>query len=250
MDIYGATEVAFENGRKEGRGDTVKALLRREGKIDMKWYRETVTELNSMIPEIHGNAVVHGWWSGKRSFWEIYALIHSELSEALEEYRAGQPEVYCSEHGGDWCPNCYGETCAIAPEMDCITCFRLAEESGKVPHKPEGVLVELADVVIRILDYLGHEGETLAAIDGELVEGDAGFGGMIAVLHAALSTAWLQRVTGNAMGTEYNETALLSAVVKTICQYAGIVGHDLVWIVRLKHKYNVTRSYKHGGKRI
>ena len=38
--------------------------------------------------EIHKNAVDHGWWDGERDIDEIYALIHSEWSEALEEARA------------------------------------------------------------------------------------------------------------------------------------------------------------------
>ena len=38
------------------------------------------------VREIHENAVAHGWWIEDRDFGEICALIHSELSEALEEY--------------------------------------------------------------------------------------------------------------------------------------------------------------------
>ena len=43
--------------------------------------------LNRLAADIHRNAVEHGWWEGERSFGEIVALCHSELSEALEEYR-------------------------------------------------------------------------------------------------------------------------------------------------------------------
>lgn len=41
--------------------------------------------------EVHQNAVDHGWYEAERSVAEIFALIHSEWSEALEEYRAGRP---------------------------------------------------------------------------------------------------------------------------------------------------------------
>ena len=42
--------------------------------------------INEFAAEVHKNAVDHGWWEGERTFPEIVALIHSEVSEALEEY--------------------------------------------------------------------------------------------------------------------------------------------------------------------
>jgi len=83
---------------------------------------------------IHTYAVEKGWWDqGQRNFGELCALFHSEISEAFEEYRdhRGLTEVY---------------------------------ENPDKPGKLEGVPVELADCVIRILDFCGHEGINLQDI--------------------------------------------------------------------------------------
>lgn len=36
--------------------------------------------INEFAKEVHENAVAHGWWETARSFPEVAALIHSEVS--------------------------------------------------------------------------------------------------------------------------------------------------------------------------
>ena len=71
---------------------------------------------------VHSIAKSKGWYDQERTFPELIALMHSELSEALEAYRK---------------------------DPDVTHIYR-----GNYPDasKPEGVASELADVIIRILD--------------------------------------------------------------------------------------------------
>lgn len=79
--------------------------------------------------DVHQLAVRNGWWedADMRIVPEKLALIHAEVSEALEEYRDGNMEVY----------------------------YQLPDDTSS---KPEGFGVELADAVIRIMDLCGFLG--------------------------------------------------------------------------------------------
>ena len=82
--------------------------------------------LNELVRIAHRDAVANGWWEGERNFGELLALVHSEVSEALEEYRKGQR----------------------------IDETRLVDK-GYALLKPEGIPSELADIVIRVADICG-----------------------------------------------------------------------------------------------
>lgn len=101
--------------------------------------------LNEYTQKIHKNAVVHGWWDEERSFGDIVALCHSELSEALEEYRAGRDMEWRSPIG-------------------------VSESPLDFEMKPEGIAVEMADCLIRLLDWFGKEGLDVDRIVQEKME--------------------------------------------------------------------------------
>ena len=101
-------------------------------------------EINKLVNEIHDNNVKSGWWTNletgesltskqgetpKRNIPEMLCLIHSEISEAMEGYRKNL--------------------------MD-----------DKLPHRSM-LEVELADAVIRIMDF--SQGKNLD-VDGAIAE--------------------------------------------------------------------------------
>jgi NTP pyrophosphatase (non-canonical NTP hydrolase) len=105
-------------------------------------------EINELIEQAHKTAVEHGWWEEDRNFGEQIALMHSELSEALEEYRnyKDMKEIY---------HECKNNNKCLWKSNDGTAC----RHQGVCPFaKPCGIPTELADCIIRIADMCGRYG--------------------------------------------------------------------------------------------
>lgn len=89
-------------------------------------------KINELVEAAHKHAVSHGFWDGEeREKLSIHALIIREVSEATEAVCNGEPDVWFFEGTNE---------------------------------KPCGEAIELADAVIRICDYFGHQGWDLEGI--------------------------------------------------------------------------------------
>lgn len=198
--------------------------------------------LNEFAREVHANAVAHGWWETERDPAEIIALIHSEWSEALEEYRAGRPMVWheCMDEGQ--APEDRPVVCEQC--TDCYYYGKKCEHRGK---KPEGIAVELIDGCIRILDFAAHEKVSLEFGSIEPLQPTPPK--LIADLHYYTSYA-LNDVGKYGKIVEHDFIPKwLGVAVYEALRFIHVQGLDPEKIMREKHEYNKTRPYRHGGKK-
>lgn len=93
--------------------------------------------LNALAKRVHVIAKEKGWWDKHRTPLECHMLIVTEIAEATEAWREGKDLP--GRDGGVYIPDL---------------------STGK----PEGEAVELADALIRILDYAESRGFDMDAV--------------------------------------------------------------------------------------
>lgn len=111
-----------------------------------------MTNLNTLAEEIFEANKRKGFWDSPRPLTETTMLIVTELSEAVEEERAGKLKTYYRDPMYDMLHD--AETVTVGDDHLARTVHAGLER----PLKPEGIDVELIDALIRLLDLLGSRG--------------------------------------------------------------------------------------------
>ena len=185
----------------------------------MKLEQMTPEDWDSLAEKAHANAVSKGFYDQTPSDEHIRMLAVCELAEAVEADRKGRRAV-----ADEWIDGCTDD---------------LAFQASFNLHFKDTVEDELADFVIRCLDYVGWKietGEWCSFLRDPVVylrfrRWEAGDGITEMAYHATKSMI------------VYAVSAM--ECVLSYCQFAGI---DIMRHVELKMRYNELRPRLHGKK--
>ena len=183
----------------------------------------------------HAIAKEKGWWDEPRSFGDLIALVHSELSEALEAYR---------EYGLVAHVSCWN---GARRDVHVIDQICPDHHNGT---KPIGVACELADVVIWVADMAEYYGWDLSSWEGAEISHstvDPTFGDWISLIHGGLSMAFAFLCTE---AKRHLWEDALKAGLHLVNDMAAHYGIVLDAAIQAKLAYNRGREYRHGGKAL
>jgi len=214
--------------------------------------------LNELRNQSYEIAKSKGWHDAdapRATFDDRIALMISEASEALEEYRKGiGPKVI-------YFPLVEQMNVSDEPETDTYRSLK-----GKSPialaemgFKPEGIGIEIADIVIRIGDAAGAydldleeaAGNGLRSISdmmetptGHSPNGSASFGTWFCAVSRRLldaAAAW-EKQSGFSAAIHMDEALWI------VCQWCVHLGVELQSCIDIKSAFNRTRPHRHGNK--
>lgn len=185
-------------------------------------------DIVAMQEEVYRWASEKGWEPDPgRTFGDECALLHSEISEALEAYRRWRLE----------------DATRAAHDMSDGAFLPTG------PVKPEGVGSELADVLIRLCHYSACGRFVLRTLDARaaIFNESWSFGDWISKMHVQVSEAYA--------GVEFPADRY-AAIVNTRMTYLVNLmlafciqnGINLEVEYRRKMDYNMTRAYRHGNR--
>jgi len=189
-------------------------------------------QLNNLAKAIHQNAKDKGFWDSPRNTGELFMLIISEASEALEAHR----KVRKADLKQFALPNNGNVTDEQWFKISFENCIK------------DTTADEIADVVIRILDYCASQeieikpallSTTLISLDSE------NFGANLFQICGEIQRAGEYALTNDIWDSAKSKDNIHSALALIIqlCEREEI---DLLKHIELKMRYNATRERMHG----
>lgn len=189
-------------------------------------------QLNNLAKAIHQNAKNKGFWDSPRNTGELFMLIISEASEALEAHR----KVRKADLKQFALPNNGNVTDEQWFKISFENCIK------------DTTADEIADVVIRILDYCASQeieikpallSTTLISLDSE------NFGANLFQICGEIQRAGEYALTNDIWDSAKSKDNIHSALALIIqlCEREEI---DLLKHIELKMRYNATRERMHG----
>ena len=199
--------------------------------------------LDVLAKEAHAISRDHGFWENPPSVERSVNLMHSEVSELLEDLRDGKAITLF-----EFLPPAEGQT----PSGE------TGDPSAARSGKPVGPVSELADVVIRLLDFAGAHGLSLHGnVDFSTFAKNGDVDGWISDMHKSLTrivaehhdfpvSLDLARVPAmrEAWRARMAKPVFTSICIVFACAEAH--GIDLLDAIRVKMAFNKSRPRKHG----
>lgn len=181
-------------------------------------------DYNKLSKEVHQAQKDAGWYDKYRSDNVLLLLIKSELFEALEAYRKeGDPVPLDSDY------------------MNKLLGLSQSQKEVFVVSFKEFVknsfADELADIVIRILDYAGYKKQKITMMYGTMIYYPV-------VLDAILALDNYITMLYNNVVSGYDLFCMIGMVENIANQYEI----NLEQHIKLKLAYNKTRGIRHGNK--
>ena len=185
------------------------------------------TDLNPIAIKAHEAAKSKGFYDETPNVGQLFMLIISELGEALEADRKGL--IYNSALHG------YPLTLTSISDWDFKELVKDTVED------------EIADAVIRILDFCGYYGQIINlskyAYMGDFdVLPDENLGSVLLDVTAQICKS--RAAFASPDDGEFE--AHLHAALLLLFNLSSARGFDLMWHIRMKMEYNATRPTKHG----
>lgn len=207
-----------------------------------------IDQLNKYITECDIIATQHGWYEKDLSDNHYLMMIITEISEAIQADRSNKHAVMTSF---DAYYKSKTDEEFIFPD-DCSNDNDRFIEAYKL-YVEGTVDSEIADIVIRILSFLGLKGMKLKMLpELDLTSNWVGSDGCFKTssfteISLILTSYIVSFVLGDINARCYVEK--MSFIIAFVFKWCKFLGVDIDKQIKLKIRYNSLREYKHGGKK-